>query len=92
MAIAMSGDVDVKRDVLGYVRGRVQEEKKLLEEGVEKFGDAPKLHMMLAQFHGSRGDVPAARRALQAGLKASPRSVPLWLLSLIHISEPTRPY
>ena len=58
----------------------MQEEKKLLEEGVEKFGDAPKLHMMLAQFSSSRGDAQAARRALQAGLKHSPRRVPLWLM------------
>jgi pre-mRNA-processing factor 6 len=58
----------------------MQGEKKLLEEGVEKFGDAPKLHMMLAQWHSTRGDMPASKRALQAGLRHCPRSVPLWLM------------
>jgi pre-mRNA-processing factor 6 len=60
--------------------GNVQEERELLEQGVAKFGDAPKLHMMLAQLEERQGDVAAARRALQAGLKSSARSVPLWLM------------
>lgn len=58
----------------------MQEQRELLEEGIEKFGDAPKLHMMLGQLEEAAGAPDAARRALQAGLKASPKSVPLWTM------------
>lgn len=58
----------------------MQEQRALLTEGIAKFGDAPKLHMMLAQLEEAAGAADAARRALQAGLKASPKSVPLWVM------------
>jgi pre-mRNA-processing factor 6 len=58
----------------------MQEQREVLQEGIVRFGDAPKLHMMLAQLEERSGDLPAARRTLQRGLKHSPRCVPLWIM------------
>ena len=58
----------------------VQEEAEVLHAGIARFGDAPKLHMMLAQLQERQADTAAARRTLQAGLKHSPKCVPLWLM------------
>ena len=58
----------------------MQEQRSVLQEGIDRFGDAPKLHMMLAQLEERAGALPAARRALQRGLKHSPQCVPLWIM------------
>ena len=52
----------------------------MLQEGIARFGDAPKLHMMLAQLCERTDSLAAARRALQQGLKHSPKCVPLWIM------------
>eukprot|EP00892_Ulva_mutabilis_P011693 jgi/Ulvmu1/8897/UM049_0079.1 len=75
-----SARVWMKAAIAARELGHTKEQRELLEEGIEKFGDAPKLHMMLGQLEEAAGAPDAARRALQAGLKASPKSVPLWTM------------
>jgi Tfp pilus assembly protein PilF len=61
-------------------RACMQEQRQVLQEGMTRFSDAPKLHMMLAQLEEKSGDIPAARKALQKGLKHSPKCVPMWTM------------
>ena len=58
----------------------------MLESGIARFPDAAKLYMMLAQLDDGAGNVAAARRTLQKGLKHDSSSVPLWIM-LAHLEE-----
>jgi pre-mRNA-processing factor 6 len=52
----------------------------VLQEGIERFPDAPKLHMMLGQLEERDKNAAAARKALQMGLKRNPKCVPMWIM------------
>ena len=54
------------------------QERRLLQEGIEKFPYFDKLYLMLGQLEERAGSADAARGAYQAGLKRCMGSVPLW--------------
>lgn len=54
------------------------QERRLLQEGIEKFPYFDKLYLMLGQLEERAGSPDAARAAYQAGLKRCMGSVPLW--------------
>jgi pre-mRNA-processing factor 6 len=58
----------------------VQEEREVLQEGIQRFPDAPKLHMMLGQLEERDNSPSAARKALQTGLKHNSKCVPMWIM------------
>ncbi len=53
----------VKSALLEWEEGRTAEELALLREGIQKFSDADKLHMMLGQLHEEQNQVEEARAA-----------------------------
>lgn len=58
----------------------MQEERQVLRDGIERFPDAAKLHMMLGQLEERLGNPAAARKALQAGLSHNPKAIPMWIM------------
>lgn len=59
------------------------EEEKLLKEGVTRFPDSPKLHMMAGQFyeHSDPPDYTEAKRRYRTGIQQCPKCMHLWILS-----------
>lgn len=53
----------VKSALLEWEEGRTAEELALLREGIQKFSDADKLHIMLGQLHEEQNQVEEARAA-----------------------------
>lgn len=80
----------LKSALLEWEEGQSAEELRLLRDGIQKFSDADKLHMMLGQLHEEQNHVEEARTAYRldrcsdlthsTGLLKCPFSVPLWLL------------
>ena len=58
-----SARVWVKSALLEWEEGRTAEELALLREGIQKFSNADKLHMMLGQLHEEQNQVEEARAA-----------------------------
>lgn len=54
------------------------QERRLLQEGIQKFPGFHKLYLMLGQLEERQGNMEAARRAYLDGLKRCMDSVPLW--------------
>ncbi|KAF5201590.1 Pre-mrna-splicing factor [Thalictrum thalictroides] len=59
--------------------GNTTEERRLLEEGIDKFPSFFKLHLMLGQLKDRLGHLEEAKEAYDKGLKHCPGCVPLWL-------------
>lgn len=63
------------------VQGRPEEALDLVTQALQRFPQAPKLWMMKGQILADDlGKPQQAREAYSTGVKACPRSVPLWLL------------
>ncbi|KAG5462649.1 MAG: hypothetical protein BJ554DRAFT_4234, partial [Olpidium bornovanus] len=72
----------MKSVVLERQLGHYDEALKLLDEALVKYPNFHKLHIIRGQIHHEHhGDVASAREAYSKGLKACPKSIPLWLLS-----------
>ncbi|KAK4528859.1 hypothetical protein GAYE_SCF65G6806 [Galdieria yellowstonensis] len=85
---ADSGRVYYKSALLEREAGCAQAERELLEQGISKHPDEPKLWLMLGQWH-ERQEPPQleeARNAYTSGLQHCPHCVPLWV-SLAHLEE-----
>ncbi|CAL2240843.1 unnamed protein product [Prunus armeniaca] len=66
--------------------GNVEEERKLLDEGLKKFPSFFKLWLMLGQLEERLDRSEKAKEAYDLGLKHCPNSIPLWL-SLVNLEE-----
>ena len=66
--------------------GNTTEERRLLEEGLERFPSFFKLWLMLGQMEDRLGHVEQARKGYESGLKHCPACIPLWL-SLATLEE-----
>ncbi|XP_021716471.1 protein STABILIZED1-like isoform X1 [Chenopodium quinoa] len=66
--------------------GNVSEEKKLLDEGLQRFPSFFKLWLMLGQIHERSGEQAKAKKVYESGLKNCPHCISLWL-SLANIEE-----
>ncbi|KAH0978655.1 hypothetical protein GBA52_005832 [Prunus armeniaca] len=66
--------------------GNVEEERKLLDEGLKKFPSFFKLWLMLGQLEERLDRLEKAKEAYDLGLKHCPNSIPLWL-SLVNLEE-----
>jgi len=71
----------MKSAVVEREAGDVEAERRLLLEGVERFPDAWKLHLMLGQLEERVGRVDAARGAYVSGIRLCADCVPLWTAS-----------
>lgn len=60
---------------------KLDEAIETLDQAIVKFPTYDKLHMMKGQINEDRSNIPAAREAYSKGVKACPKSIPLWLLS-----------
>uniref|UniRef100_A0A7S3EEL7 PRP1 splicing factor N-terminal domain-containing protein n=2 Tax=Rhodosorus marinus TaxID=101924 RepID=A0A7S3EEL7_9RHOD len=79
---APSGRVYMKSALLERRTGTAGAEKKLLEEGIEKFPEYRKLWLMLGQWHRKAKDMNSERSAYQRGLGVAGNEqddVPLWV-------------
>ena len=61
--------------------GKPDEAIKTLDEAIVKFSNFDKLYMMKGQIFEDRDNIPGAREAYSKGVKACPKSIPLWVLS-----------
>jgi predicted Zn-dependent protease len=61
--------------------GKLDAALQTLEEAIKKFPTFDKLYMIKGQTHQDRAEIPLAREAYAKGVKACPKSIPLWLLS-----------
>lgn len=61
--------------------GNVDVALDLVNQGLQIYPKADKLHMMKGQIYEARNEYPRAREAYSNGIKACPKSVPLWLLA-----------
>jgi pre-mRNA-processing factor 6 len=68
----------MKSAALERQAGEAGAERALLQEGLRRFPDDWKLHLMLGQLEERAGDGGAARAAYAAGCRRRPDSVPLW--------------
>ncbi|KAK1266547.1 hypothetical protein QJS04_geneDACA000519 [Acorus gramineus] len=66
--------------------GNVNEERRLLEEGLKLFPSFFKLWLMLGQLEDRLGRLEQAREAYDFGLKRCPGCIPLWI-SLATLDE-----
>uniref|UniRef100_A0A0D9Y6D8 PRP1 splicing factor N-terminal domain-containing protein n=1 Tax=Oryza glumipatula TaxID=40148 RepID=A0A0D9Y6D8_9ORYZ len=66
--------------------GNVDEERKLLEEGLKLFPSFFKLWLMLGQMEDRLGHVAKAKEANENSLKHCPSCIPLWL-SVANLEE-----
>ncbi|XP_021748892.1 protein STABILIZED1-like [Chenopodium quinoa] len=66
--------------------GNVAEEKRLLDEGLQRFPSFFKLWLMLGQLHERCGELEKAKEAYVSGHKNCPQCIPLWL-SLAKLEE-----
>ncbi|GJQ15786.1 hypothetical protein GpartN1_g7577.t1 [Galdieria partita] len=85
---ADSGRVYYKSALLEREAGCVEAERDLLEQGLSKHPEEPKLWLMLGQWH-ERQEPPQyeeARAAYSSGLQHCPTCVPLWV-SLAYLEE-----
>ncbi|KAG8983104.1 hypothetical protein FRB94_009193 [Tulasnella sp. JGI-2019a] len=71
----------MKSTVFERQQNHLEEALKTVDAGLKKFPTFPKLHMLKGQILTDAKDIPAARAAYVIGVKACPKSVPLWLLS-----------
>lgn len=85
---ADSGRVYYKSALLEREAGCAEAEKELLEQGLSKHPEEPKLWLMLGQWHQRQEppQIEEARAAFSSGLQHCPTSVPLWL-SLAYLEE-----
>ncbi|CAM8891011.1 unnamed protein product [Rhodiola kirilowii] len=66
--------------------GNVEEERRLLEEGLKIYPSFFKLWLMFGQLDERLGNLDQAKGAYEAGLKHCPHCIPLWL-SLAKLEE-----
>ncbi|KMT04885.1 hypothetical protein BVRB_7g170520 [Beta vulgaris subsp. vulgaris] len=66
--------------------GNVAEERRLLDEGLQRFPSFFKLWLMLGQLHERFGEQAKAKEAYESGLKNCPHCITLWL-SLANLEE-----
>uniref|UniRef100_A0A1J3G438 Protein STABILIZED1 n=1 Tax=Noccaea caerulescens TaxID=107243 RepID=A0A1J3G438_NOCCA len=66
--------------------GNVEEERKLLDEGLKQFPKFFKLWLMLGQLEERLNHLEKARKVYDTGLNHCPRCIPLWL-SLANLEE-----
>ncbi|KAH0933548.1 hypothetical protein HID58_010665 [Brassica napus] len=59
--------------------GNVEEERRLLGEGLKQFPTFSKLWLMLVQLEERFNNLEHARKAYESGLKHCPNCIPLWL-------------
>ncbi|CAN0914991.1 Protein STABILIZED1 [Linum grandiflorum] len=59
--------------------GNVDEERRMLDEGLKRFPSFFKLWLMLGQLEERLGQVEKARQVYDSGLKHCPNCIPLWL-------------
>ncbi|KAJ4825870.1 Protein STABILIZED1 [Turnera subulata] len=64
----------------------VEEERRLLDEGLKRFPSFFKLWLMLGQLEERLGNLDKAREVYELGLKHCPTCIPLWL-SLANLEE-----
>eukprot|EP00871_Galdieria_phlegrea_P002713 jgi/Galph1/3442/GphlegSOOS_G2112.1 len=85
---ADSGRVYYKSALLEREAGCTEAEKQLLEEGIEKHPEEPKLWLMLGQWYERQepARIDESRSVYTSGLKQCPNCVPLWI-SLARLEE-----
>ncbi|KAG7544452.1 PRP1 splicing factor N-terminal [Arabidopsis suecica] len=81
-----TGRVWMKSAIVERELGNVDEERRLLEEGVKKFPAFFKLWLMLGQLGERFRHLEQAKNAYTSGLKHCPECTPLWL-SLADLEE-----
>ncbi|KAG7539758.1 PRP1 splicing factor N-terminal [Arabidopsis thaliana x Arabidopsis arenosa] len=81
-----TGRVWMKSAIVERELGNVEEERRLLEEGVKKFPAFFKLWLMLGQLGERFRHLEQAKNAYKSGLKHCPECTPLWL-SLADLEE-----
>ncbi|KAG9025206.1 Pre-mRNA-processing factor 6 [Tulasnella sp. UAMH 9824] len=79
--VANTERIWMKSAVFERQQGRLQEALEMIEGGLKRFPKFAKLHMLKGQALTDADDIPGARAAYAAGVKACPKSVPLWILS-----------
>ncbi|KAI6191739.1 PRP6-like protein [Aphelenchoides bicaudatus] len=75
---------------LEWCLDQLDEAKRLLQEGIEKFPDFEKFYMMLGQICEQENDVDSARKMYLNGTRRCPNSINLWIL-LIRLEEARNP-
>jgi pre-mRNA-processing factor 6 len=71
----------MKSAVFERQHGATASALSIVKEALTKFPKFPKLYMIQGQILQSQGNIPAARAAYAAGVKACPKEVTLWILS-----------
>ena len=72
--------VVTKSAKLEWALQNLDEADQLLNEGIQKYPDNPKLWMMRGQMREQKGELGEAVQAYMEGLRKCPQSVPLWIL------------
>ena len=76
---ASSDRVWMKSALLERIDGNIDEQRRVLHDGIERFPQAWKLHIMLGQLEEQAGAIEEARKAYSNGVKRCPGSIPLWV-------------
>ncbi|CAD6186897.1 unnamed protein product [Caenorhabditis auriculariae] len=76
---APSPSVWMKSAKFEWCLGNLNEAKEILEEGISRYDDYPRLYLMLGQIHEQNGDYAAARSAYTSGIRKLPGVIPLWI-------------
>lgn len=71
----------MKSAVFERQQGHLESALQTVNTALTKFQTFAKLHMIKGQILTLAKDLPAARAAYAAGVKACPKSTPLWVLS-----------
>ncbi|KAL5494082.1 hypothetical protein EMCRGX_G015354 [Ephydatia muelleri] len=79
-ASAGTARVMMKSARLEWVLNNIDDAIKLLDEGIEKYPDFPKMWMMRGQIEEQKQNTEAARELYNKALKKNPTSISLWLL------------
>ena len=71
----------MKSAVFERQRGQLAQSLETINAGLAKYPSFAKLHMLKGQVLTDGKDIPNARAAYAVGVKACPKSVPLWILA-----------
>ncbi|CAN6817149.1 unnamed protein product [Brassica oleracea] len=71
--------VGMKSAIVERELGNLEEERRLLHEGLKQFPTFFKLWLMLGQLEERLNNLEHARKAYESGLKHCPNCIPLWI-------------
>jgi pre-mRNA-processing factor 6 len=71
----------MKSAIFERQQGQTNQALKTLDTALSKYPTFAKLYMIKGQILTDLNDISCARAAFAAGMKAAPKSVPLWILA-----------